>query len=241
VKTSLLIDGPCDGAWNMALDEALLEAAIEQQAASLRFYQWSEPTLSLGYFQAARDRQMHVGSRDCALVRRSTGGGAIVHDRELTYSVALPKGHPLAREPAGLYDLAHDTLVELLRGWGMAAERVREASQDEAFLCFGRRSVGDVVLEGYKVAGSAQRRRQGAVLQHGSILLGTSRAAVELPGIGELARTVAVTELLVAWKPRLCEGVGIFSEATTPSEEVVTRARALVARKFGTPHWNERK
>ena len=74
----------------MAVDETLLFDAAENGTATLRFYSWDEPTLSLGYFQRYADREQHTASRTCAVVRRQTGGGAILHDRELTYSLALP-------------------------------------------------------------------------------------------------------------------------------------------------------
>jgi len=90
----LIVDRPAPGAWNMAVDEALLDAAVEQGVAALRFYQWSEPTLSLGYFQRHADRDSHAASHDCTLVRRQSGGGAILHDRELTYSLTLRQGPP---------------------------------------------------------------------------------------------------------------------------------------------------
>jgi hypothetical protein len=102
VDIRLIIDPPQNGAWNMAVDEALLLDAIEDGSATLRFYQWSEPTLSLGYFQRYADRNQHHASRNCAIVRRQSGGGAILHDRELTYSLVLPPGHPLGRNPNGL-------------------------------------------------------------------------------------------------------------------------------------------
>ena len=97
MDTRLIIDRPLPGAWNMAVDEALLLDASENGSASLRFYGWNAPTLSLGYFQRYDDRDLHAASRDCAVVRRQTGGGAILHDRELTYSLVLPPNHPLAR------------------------------------------------------------------------------------------------------------------------------------------------
>ena len=90
----LIDDGAAIGARQMALDEALLESAAERGSATLRFYRWSEPTLSLGYFQDYAERDSHAASRNCALVRRQTGGGAILHDRELTYSLAIPRAHP---------------------------------------------------------------------------------------------------------------------------------------------------
>ena len=83
-------DEPASGAWNMALDEALLESAGDDPMATLRFYRWSEPTLSLGYFQRSAERAAHIASRDCPLVRRASGGGAILHDAELTYSLTIP-------------------------------------------------------------------------------------------------------------------------------------------------------
>ncbi len=93
----LIVHPPSPGAWNMAVDEALLMDAVENGVATLRFYQWSEPTLSLGYFQRYSDREQHAASRKCAVVRRQSGGGAILHDRELTYSLMLPAGSPLTR------------------------------------------------------------------------------------------------------------------------------------------------
>src|SRR3954464_5256758 len=90
---SLIIAAPPDGAWNMALDEALLHRAETDGMATLRFYGWREPTLSLGYFQQHADRALHPASENCTLIRRASGGGAILHDRELTYSIALPKSH----------------------------------------------------------------------------------------------------------------------------------------------------
>src|SRR4051794_22517252 len=96
IACRLIVDSPADGAWNMALDEALLIDAETSGVASLRFYSWREPTLSLGYFQRHTDRAGHAASAGCLLVRRASGGGAILHDRELTYSIALPQAHPLA-------------------------------------------------------------------------------------------------------------------------------------------------
>ena len=74
----------------MAVDEVLLEAAAADGQCTLRFYRWEEPTLSLGYFQTYADRWQHEPSRDAAVVRRTSGGGAILHDAELTYSFAVP-------------------------------------------------------------------------------------------------------------------------------------------------------
>src|SRR5271169_4762547 len=99
----LLVDPPASGAWNMAVDEALVDDAAARHACWLRFYGWSEPTLSLGYFQGYEERLAHRPSRQCPVVRRPSGGGAILHDVEITYSLAIPHAHPLAEDSTWLY------------------------------------------------------------------------------------------------------------------------------------------
>jgi len=152
----LLIDAPGDGAWNMAVDETLLEWAARKDACCWRFYQWREPTLSLGYFQEYGRRCDHPASRGCPVVRRLTGGGAILHDAELTYSVVLPGGHPLAARRESLYEAAHESLVETLSGFGVVAALCRPGGgrpEGEPLLCFQRRAAGDVLVGATKIAG----------------------------------------------------------------------------------------
>ena len=186
----LFIDPPAPGSWNMALDETLLESAADRGESSLRFYRWSRPTLSLGYFQPYDDRLRHEPSRNCSAVRRPSGGGAILHDREITYSLAVPPGNRLAAKHLTLYETVHAALIRALAGFAVDAQlspgRPGNSGEKEPFLCFQRRCAGDVLLSDVKIAGSAQRRRRGAVLQHGSVLLARSAAAPELPGIAEL-------------------------------------------------------
>ena len=174
----------------MAVDEVLADSAAELGQCSLRFYQWFAPTLSLGYFQPFALREEHCASAELSIVRRASGGGAIVHDRELTYSLAVPVAHPLVSDAMRLYNTVHESLIATLAKWKIAAHRNVAPSglppHQEPFLCFVRRSPGDVMLSSAKICGSAQRRRRGAIVQHGSVLLQRSPAAVELPGIAEL-------------------------------------------------------
>lgn len=199
----ILVDPPAAGAWNMAVDEMLLGRAAERGEAVLRLYRWSPATLSLGYFQHAAERETHTASRACPLVRRSSGGGAILHDHELTYSLSLPTSHPAAADPETLYRRTHGLLVETLAEFGITAtlnERTLVPLGGEPFLCFQRRSVGDVLVDGHKICGSAQRRRKGALLQHGSILVAASSCAPELPGLKELGgKPLAIDDLQQAW------------------------------------------
>ena len=205
----LMMDDPAPGVWNMAVDEALLHSALQGGPPTLRFYQWSEPTLSLGYFQAYADRQLHAPSYRCSAVRRASGGGAILHDDELTYSLVLPIVDRWSGRATDLYQGAHGALV-----WALAARGVdaslrgdhNAAHRENTFLCFLRHAAGDVLLGGVKIAGSAQRRVQGAVLQHGSVLLGSSECAPELPGIEELTgRRLDRGELAGGWSERFAE------------------------------------
>lgn len=171
----------------MALDEALLNAAVEGRFAALRLYGWAEPTVSLGHFQPEHDPVVAERFPQLARVRRLSGGGAILHDQELTYSLALPAAHPLCRSPSQIYDVIHLELVQILREHGAPCSlRGSPLSGPEPFLCFGRGDSRDIVLHGQKVVGSAQRRRSGAVLQHGAILLSSSVHAPEFPGLSEL-------------------------------------------------------
>jgi lipoate-protein ligase A len=232
----------------MAADEALLESVAADGPCTLRFYQWEEPTLSLGYFQTYVDRQQHAASRDAAIVRRASGGGAILHDHELTYSFAVPSRHPLAIDRLRFYQAVHTTLIETLAQWDIATALFAESEQpaikdkSQPFLCFERRSPGDVVLDGVKIAGSAQRRCRGAVLQHGSILLAQSQAAPELAGLKELTgRTISPTELIEAWLPRLTEALAISLQSGSLSESERRRAETLAAEKYATPFWTERR
>lgn len=238
----LLIDAPAGGPWNMAVDETLLAAAIKGRPPVLRFYQWAPATLSLGYFQRAADRDEHAASRAAPLVRRASGGGAILHDRELTYSLALPPGHPLARSPERVYDVAHDVLVGWLAQRGIRAERFWPTDRSKApppFLCFQRRAPGDVIVAGAKIAGSAQRRRAGAVLQHGSLLLATSPAAPELPGLAEAARClVAPEELALELAPRLASAFDLRWEPSSLTEIERRSAEPLAAQRFAADEWN---
>jgi len=201
----LILDPPAEGAWNMAVDQALLETANSTGLITLRFYSWSEPTLSLGYFQRHLDRELHPPSKDCKLVRRRTGGGAILHDHELTYSLCIPSENRWSEKNSELYRLVHQCIIELLQTWGIKSEIYGDTigqtnlaagtvENDESkptvdphsFMCFDRRADGDIVIKGRKVVGSAQRRIKKALLQHGSILLKRSNYAPSLSGIFDL-------------------------------------------------------
>ena len=242
----LMTDPAGPGAWNMAVDEALLEWSAERGGCCWRLYGWQEPTLSLGYFQEYHERRQHAPSRNCPAVRRLSGGGAIVHDAELTYSLVVPGGHPLAARPNLLYETVHTSLIEALADLGVTATLCEKPAQrerkDEPFLCFQRRAPGDVLVDRTKVAGSAQRRRRGAVLQHGSELLLRSQAAPELAALEDLAgRTIARDELAGAWLARLRRGMAGAWCRGQLGEYERRRAAALVQSRYASACWIENR
>lgn len=240
----LLIDPPAAGAWNMAVDEALLESAALEERCTLRFYRWSEPTLSLGYFQRYEDRRRHAASLSCACVRRASGGGAILHDRELTYSLAMPPMHPLARSPEQLYQALHGSLISCLREFGFDASLVSSpaANDSQPFLCFHRHAIGDVVIGSHKVAGSAQRRWRGAVLQHGSVILSASPAAPELPGLDDLGESpLAIDALISRWRGVLPDVLNAEHSLSELADGERSRATEIATSKYGNDSWTKRR
>ncbi len=183
-----------DGPTNMATDEAILDlVASHPETIIVRTYDWSVPTLSLGYFQSIAEVAADPRWAGHPVVRRPTGGGALWHDREVTYAVAIPARHPLARPSSALYQAIHAAIAAQLTWSGVPATRRGPSPTgvathaDRPFLCFGDRDADDVVVDQIKLVGSAQRRRSGAVLQHGSLLLARSPMTPELPGLLELA------------------------------------------------------
>jgi lipoyl(octanoyl) transferase len=197
-------DPPLSGLENMEIDEALLLGARSDDPIVVRIYQWKEPTLSLGYFQTVEQwkhdpRLSNVVDFDgLPWVRRKTGGGAILHDQEWTYSITVPslqqrstKGHSEV-----LYRAVHASIRDGLTELGWQANLAEHCTcsptkrrDDEPFLCFQRRTPVDVVVGDHKVLGSAQRRHATGLLQHGSLLLRSSTAYPELQGLENLQAT----------------------------------------------------
>ncbi|OGQ59665.1 MAG: hypothetical protein A3J24_10140, partial [Deltaproteobacteria bacterium RIFCSPLOWO2_02_FULL_53_8] len=173
-KWRLIIDGPQSGAVNMAVDEALLTAVDSgrSQTPVLRIYDWREPTVSIGYHQAAEQFK----ASGLTVVRRITGGRAVVHSAELTYSIVSPSDNPLFKDGInGTYNVISGCIVRALSYAGIdanlaAAGRKREPRERVKAACFFAPSRYEVTIGGRKLVGSAQRRFKTAFLQHGSIL-----------------------------------------------------------------------
>jgi lipoate-protein ligase A len=247
-------DEPALGVINMAADELLAEEVASQGGIAVRLYGWSRPTLSLGGFQKVASAEPVAQAAGLDLVRRPSGGGAILHGTDLTYAAAVARGHTLAGSPQQFYDALHATLVEELRRSGVAASMVPpsqasvggsgESAPDGPLLCFDRRAVGDVVLDGHKLMGSAQRRLAGSILQHGSLLVRQCDQAGPdhtRPGLLELTGS-SEGDLVERWMRRLSASLGLRLQHAGPFlcgmrlERVAERAE-----RFSSPGWIGRR
>lgn len=176
----IIQDPLCDGSLNMATDQAILLACNDGKSpATLRLYGWKTPTLSVGYSQ---DISKHIDLESCErnnipVVRRFTGGRALLHHCELTYSLIAPIPHPaFPGNLRGAFGRISQAVVESLKIGGIDSARVAEGKKRNSEIegspaCFSMSNHCEIVVQGKKLVGSAQRRLRSAFLQHGSVVL----------------------------------------------------------------------
>lgn len=264
----LVVSGPTDAAMNMAIDQALLESVDSGSDPCLRFYQWSGPTLSLGYFQSITDAQQYLDgladkgivddSEQVQIVRRASGGGAILHDHELTYSIALGNCRIPGRSQTQLgasdwlYQSVHNAIAVCLGQFQCDAARFRDSEKsrvlssqtnaEPSFLCFQRRTENDLITSGYKVLGSAQRRGRRSILQHGSLLIRASAFAPVLPGVQDLGGAIpGRLQLISSLAECLSRSLGIALIDSELSDRELDRAEDLSKSRFGASDWTNRR
>jgi lipoate-protein ligase A len=207
---------PRSAATNMAFDEALLELAT---APSLRLYRWDHPALSFGYF--GRFANVAEYERDRDLVRRWTGGGMVLHGDDLTYSIIIPANDPsFIGSPLSTYETIHRALRNALLASGQNAELVARESKRISEACFGNPVRADVVINGQKVAGAAQRRTRRGLLQQGSI---------QNVDLGEEFGEAFASQLTDNCYSRELHG------------SVLKRAEQIAEQKYGTDAWLRRR
>ncbi len=154
----LLETGYKKAAWNMAVDEAVMtHVSSGKSPPTLRFYGWSPPSVSIGYFQSLEEEVDQTALKDLQIdvVRRMTGGGAVFHEHELTYSIIIPEDQ-IPNDILESYKLVCGAIVNGLEEMGMAAVFA---------------PLNDIIVDGKKISGNAQTRRMHCMLQHGTILL----------------------------------------------------------------------
>ena len=221
----LLQSGACPSAFNMALDEALLEASAHIGKPVLRFYGWTEPAATFGYFQKYADVERVTLLRP--LIRRPTGGGIVPHDADWTYSLAFPPGHEwhlLKAEES--YRRVHEWIQSAFAKLNVTTE-LAPCSQKSAIGCFIGYTKFDLLWNGKKIAGSAQRRNKLGLLIQGSVQpppISPSRADWEKAMV-----EVAQQDFDVAWSD--------FS----PDAKLRGRTEELVREKYSQETYNRKR
>lgn len=263
----LISTPPARGAWNMAVDEAILEhVECGKVLPTLRLYAWDPPCLSLGRAQPFTDVEtQRLQTHGWDVVRRMTGGRAILHTDELTYSVTGTIHEPnLAGSLLESYNRLAGALLAAVQELGLLVE-MKEGKADNGIanpVCFEVPSTYEITVNGQKLIGSAQARRKEGVLQHGSLPLtgDLTRICQALVFPDEAAREAAMERLLarattvesvlgreVAWETaaqafvRAFEAqLGLKLEAGKLSESELGRAKELVSEKYAHPAWTEK-
>ncbi|TFG82683.1 MAG: lipoate--protein ligase family protein [Spirochaetales bacterium] len=239
-------------AFNMGLDEAILDAvAAGIQEPTLRLYGWKPRAVSIGYFQGLNDEVdiQACAERNVDVVRRVTGGGAVFHADELTYSILLPESHPLIEGTIlDSYRSLCGGVVEGLCSLGIHAEFA---------------PLNDIVADGRKLSGNAQTRRNGCLLQHGTILLSVDVdemfAVLLVPNekmkgrliqdvkarVGSvsamLGRAFGFGEAIAVFRAGFSRALGADLEPASPSAGELESARRLAESKFGAPGWTGKR
>ncbi|MFC5590984.1 biotin/lipoate A/B protein ligase family protein [Sporosarcina soli] len=267
--------GKCSASFNMALDEALLEWHSQGEIGPvLRFYEWEPATLSIGYFQSVEKeidldvvKQLGLG-----FVRRPTGGRGVLHEHELTYSVIVSEEYPdMPETVTEAYRVISGGLLEGFRNLGLNAEfSVPETVKQNADLrnpksgvCFDAPSWYELVVEGKKVAGSAQTRQKGVILQHGAILLSLDedklvslfkfkserlreRTRLALPkkavAIDRLThRPISIDECADAFAKGFEDALDMQLEPLTLTDAQLAKVKEIEEQKYANDEWTFRK
>jgi lipoate-protein ligase A len=221
-KWHRLESGCCDPAFNMALDEALLHSARDVGAPVLRFYGWTCPAASFGYFQKIAEVERAIRMRP--LMRRPTGGGIVPHDADWTYSVVIPAGHEWHRLQAeASYQRMHQWIRAAFRDMEVETALALDSRRPAPGQCFAGHEVYDVLWQERKIAGAAQRRTRHGLLIQGS---------VQPPPI-HLDRAT--------WQRAMCAVQPARWQEWQPDETLYQRCRDLVQTKHGKDAYQRKR
>jgi len=222
----LLNSGKCDAAFNMALDEALLGAASHLGKPVLRFYGWTEPAATFGYFQKYADVERATHLRP--LIRRPTGGGIVPHDADWTYSFVVPPGHEwhlLKAEES--YRRIHEWIQAAFAKLKIETELAPAAKKSAPGQCFAGHEKFDLLWRGKKIAGAAQRRNKLGLLIQGSVQ----------PPLARFART--------GWENAMAEVARLENGAVwndlPPDAKLLEHAEKLARQKYSQNAYNQKR
>lgn len=218
----VLRSGAGAAAWNMALDEALLEAVQGLGSPVLRFYSWTEPAATFGYSQRYHDVESWTGLRP--LIRRITGGGLVPHDADWTYSLVFPPAHPwYALRADESYRRLHEWVAEAFSSLRVSAELSACCQKTMPGQCFAGAEKFDVLAGGRKIAGAAQKRNKLGLLIQGSVQ----------PGEQLLSRA--------AWEKEMLAHANRAWAEIQPASSILERAARLAEEKYSRAEHNLRR
>ncbi|MGH7976071.1 MAG: lipoate--protein ligase family protein [Limisphaerales bacterium] len=227
----LLNSGKCDARFNMALDEALLENISQLAKPVLRFYGWTEPAATFGYFQKFSEVERATHLRP--LIRRPTGGGIVPHDLDWTYSFVVPPNHDWYLFKAiESYRRIHEWIQSAFTKLKIETELALCCKKSAPGECFAGHEKFDLLWHKKKVAGAAQRRNKFGLLIQGSIQpppFQKSAAGSQRPDWENAMRDVAREKWKVEWKEFL------------PDENLQRRAEALARQKYSQNNYNQKR
>ena len=231
-----LIESDClDAYTNMAIDEAIFTMREKREVSpTLRFYGWEPAAISIGYFQKIEDPSLQEYKRQkLTIVRRFTGGGAILHKNEITYSLACPTNEFVAfSNIKKTQQLVHQAIILALQSLRINAQLKRKQSKKpDPYFCFVNPAKDDVVEDGQKIVGSAQRRRNRTFFQHGSIKI-SPEIREEKKNRGKI-----IDSLVLGFEKRF--GITLLPGQLTREE--VKLSRQLRQVKYSTRNWNYRR
>lgn len=264
--------GAASPSFNMALDEALLDWHSEGKIPPvIRFYGWNPATLSIGYFQSVNKEidLEAVKNHRLGFVRRPTGGRGVLHEHELTYSVIVSEEHPkMPKTVTEAYRVISEGILKGFRNLGLeayfavphTAEERNALKNPRSAVCFDAPSWYELVVEGRKVAGSAQTRQKGVILQHGSILLDLDEDKLfslfkypnervkermkkafksKAVAINDISpRRFTLSEAKKAFYQGFAEGLNIDLEPYILSEDELIYVSKIAKEKYETDEWN---
>ncbi len=222
----LLMSGLCEPAFNMALDEALLKSMPRLGNPVLRFYGWTEPAASFGYFQKHTDIERVTSLRP--LVRRPTGGGLVPHDSDWTYSLAFPSGDGwYSLSAVESYRKVHEWIHAAFAQLGVETNLAPDCVKTQPGQCFQGHERFDLLWRGKKIAGAAQRRTRDGLLIQGSV------------------QPAALATTCGAWHQAMCEvAVSRFKarwEELSPDHALKQLAANLAREKYSRANYNENR
>ena len=274
-KWYFINSGPCTPSFNMAMDEALLDWHSEGLIPPvIRFYEWNPATLSIGYFQSVeKEIDMEaVKSLGLGFVRRPTGGRGVLHEHELTYSVIVTESYPsMPATVTEAYRVISEGLLLGFQNLGLDAyfsvpnteEQKELLKKPKSAVCFDTPSWYELVVEGKKVAGSAQTRQKGVILQHGAILLdldeekliqtfkfsseevrervkrSLSQKAVAINKI--ISKSVSIDECKAAFKNGFADALEIELVEYKLTKQQLDYIKELESTRYANDEWNFRK